>query len=224
DARKCIVDIERAAEGGRWDEFRDACHALKGTAANMGAMQLSESASAGMRMPVDQLVRNWRNLDNALRQQLEQALAALREEGDLVQLEADARGGGRGDQRARWLPRPATFSGGPGRRSWARTRRSMVRSWRSLSCSAVSTQIRVMRISSSWLTGCAPSRTRCSARRAPAMRRFWRTSSCTARTPSPLGTRTSTTPIRCSSSLLYITPLSIISSASLGLTRCDSSE
>jgi two-component system sensor histidine kinase RpfC len=90
DARKCIVDIERAAEGGRWDEFRDACHALKGTAANMGAMQLSESASAGMRMPVDQLVRNWRNLDNALRQQLEQALAALREEGDLVQLEADA--------------------------------------------------------------------------------------------------------------------------------------
>src|SRR5690606_26252675 len=48
DARKCIVDIERAAEDSRWDEFRDACHALKGTAANMGAMQLSESASAGM--------------------------------------------------------------------------------------------------------------------------------------------------------------------------------
>ena len=90
DARKCIADIERTGSEAAWDEFRDACHALKGTAANMGAMQLSESASAGMRMPVEQLVREWRGLCNLLRQQLEQALAALREQGDLVQLEADA--------------------------------------------------------------------------------------------------------------------------------------
>jgi len=90
DARKCIADIDAAGSAGQWDAFRDACHALKGTAANMGAMRLSESASAGMRMPVEQLLREWRGINNMLRQQLEQALAALREQGDLVQQEADA--------------------------------------------------------------------------------------------------------------------------------------
>ncbi|MCA0392976.1 MAG: response regulator [Proteobacteria bacterium] len=90
DARKCIADIDVAGAANQWDVFRDACHALKGTAANMGAMRLSESASAGMRMPGEQLVREWRGISNMLRQQLEQALAALREQGDLVQQEADA--------------------------------------------------------------------------------------------------------------------------------------
>ena len=90
DARKCIADIDAAGSAGQWDLYRDACHALKGTAANMGAMRLSESASAGMRMPAEQLLRKWRGIGNMLRQQLEQALAALREQGDLVQQEADA--------------------------------------------------------------------------------------------------------------------------------------
>lgn len=90
DARKCIADIELAGNAARWEEFRDVCHALKGTAANMGAMRMSETASAGMRMPVDQLSRDWAGLSNRLRQQLEQALAALREQGDLVPTEADA--------------------------------------------------------------------------------------------------------------------------------------
>ena len=90
DARKSIADIDAAGAGNQWDTFRDACHALKGTAANMGAMRLSESASAGMRMPTEQLLREWRGISNMLRQQLEQALVALREQGDLVQQEADA--------------------------------------------------------------------------------------------------------------------------------------
>ncbi len=90
DARKCIADIDAAGAASQWDAYRDACHALKGTAANMGAMRLSESASAGMRMPAEQLLREWRGIGNMLRQQLEQALAALREQGDLVQQEADA--------------------------------------------------------------------------------------------------------------------------------------
>ncbi|TYT23781.1 response regulator [Luteimonas viscosa] len=90
DARKCIADIESTGGEGRWDEFRDVCHALKGTAANMGAMRLSETASAGMRMPVEQLVREWQGMSNRMRQQLEHALSALREQGDLVPLEADA--------------------------------------------------------------------------------------------------------------------------------------
>ncbi|MDH5833731.1 ATP-binding protein [Luteimonas kalidii] len=90
DARKCIADIEAAGSVGRWEEFRDVCHALKGTAANMGAMRLSETASAGMRMPVEQLTRDWAGLSNRLRQQLQHALAALREQGDLVAAEADA--------------------------------------------------------------------------------------------------------------------------------------
>ncbi len=83
DARKCIADLETAGKAKQWELYRDACHALKGAAGNMGAVRLADSASEGMRMSVDQLLRDWRGMVNLLRQQLEQALAALRERGDL---------------------------------------------------------------------------------------------------------------------------------------------
>ena len=84
DARKCLAELETAGAAGQWDAFRDACHALKGAAGNMGAERLSEGASQGMRMHSDALVREWPGAVRLLRQQLEQALAALRARGDLT--------------------------------------------------------------------------------------------------------------------------------------------
>jgi len=83
DARKCLVDLEESARVGNWDAARDACHALKGAAGNMGAVRLAETASAGMGMRSDQLLKEWRSLLQTLSQQLDQALVALRERGDL---------------------------------------------------------------------------------------------------------------------------------------------
>ncbi len=87
DARKCIADLEAAGSEARWDEFRDACHALKGTASNMGAVRLADNASNGMRLATAQLVADWRGIVQSQRQQLEQALTALRERGDLPRAE-----------------------------------------------------------------------------------------------------------------------------------------
>ena len=75
-----------------WEAFRDGCHALKGAAGNMGALHLVETASEGMRMPADRLGREWQGLLQQLRQQLQQAITALRERGDLVRSEADLDG------------------------------------------------------------------------------------------------------------------------------------
>ena len=77
------AELEAAGAASAWDAFRDACHALKGAAGNMGAVRLSESASQGMSMPSDELGREWAGAVRLLRQQLEQALTALRAKGDL---------------------------------------------------------------------------------------------------------------------------------------------
>src|SRR5690606_2550960 len=84
DARQCLAELDVAGAAGQWDAFRDACHALKGAAGNMGAVRLSDGASQGMRMHGDELGREWAGMVRLLRQQLEQALTALRARGDLV--------------------------------------------------------------------------------------------------------------------------------------------
>ncbi|MGV8931546.1 MAG: ATP-binding protein [Luteimonas sp.] len=90
DARKCIADLEVAGNAKQWELYRDACHALKGAAGNMGAVRLADSASEGMRLSTDQLLRDWRGMVNLLRQQLQQALAALRERGELSAQDAES--------------------------------------------------------------------------------------------------------------------------------------
>jgi len=92
DARKCLADLEAAGRGEEWDAFRDACHALKGAAGNMGAVRLAETASQGMRMATEQLAREWPGTLLLLRQQLEQALSALRKRGDLARGDGAAGG------------------------------------------------------------------------------------------------------------------------------------
>ncbi|WP_243708077.1 ATP-binding protein [Luteimonas arsenica] len=88
DARKCVAELESAGLAANWGGFRDACHALKGAAGNMGAVRLSDEASHGMRMSTDELVREWPGMVRVLRQQLEQALSALRARGDLARGDA----------------------------------------------------------------------------------------------------------------------------------------
>ncbi|MET0327726.1 MAG: ATP-binding protein, partial [Luteimonas sp.] len=62
DARKCLVDLEETARAANWDGARDACHALKGAAGNMGAVRLADTASTGMKMRSDQLLKEWNSL------------------------------------------------------------------------------------------------------------------------------------------------------------------
>lgn len=90
DARKAIDELETTGSAARWDAYRDACHALKGAAGNMGAVVLAENASAAMRMGNIQLQGDWRAILARLRLQLEQALTTLRQRGDLPRAEADS--------------------------------------------------------------------------------------------------------------------------------------
>ncbi len=85
DVRKCVADLESSGTAAHWDTFHDACHALKGTASNMGAVRLADTASEAMRRSPTQLSSEWRGMIKLLRQQLEQALKALRDRGDLGQ-------------------------------------------------------------------------------------------------------------------------------------------
>ncbi len=84
DARRSVSQLDEYGERKDWDGFRDACHALKGASGNMGAVRVAESASEAMRIPSERLAREWRVIGNRLRQQLEQALSALRENGSLA--------------------------------------------------------------------------------------------------------------------------------------------
>ena len=89
DARKSLADLDVAGRNAAWEQLRDACHALKGAAGNMGATRLANSASEAMGLSSEQLQRNWHALAQQLRQQLEQALTALRESGHLTRTEAE---------------------------------------------------------------------------------------------------------------------------------------
>lgn len=89
DARKSLADLEVTGIASNWDQFRDACHALKGAAGNMGAVSLATTASEGMYLGSDQLKQTWRDLVQKLRQQLEHAITALKARGDLTSQEAE---------------------------------------------------------------------------------------------------------------------------------------
>ena len=85
DARKCIVQLQLHGDAAQWDDYRDACHALKGAAGNMGAVQLAASASEAMRLGNGALRDEWSQRLQQLRQQLEHSITALRRHGDLPQ-------------------------------------------------------------------------------------------------------------------------------------------
>jgi two-component system sensor histidine kinase RpfC len=84
DALGIIADLEKSGAAARWDNFRDGCHALKGVAGNMGAVQLAAAASDTMRLGNWQLPREWQVRIRLLREQLEVARAAFRGSVDLA--------------------------------------------------------------------------------------------------------------------------------------------
>jgi two-component system sensor histidine kinase RpfC len=81
--------VEASAQRGDWEGVRDACHAIKGVAGNMGAAQLALAAGEGMRPQREDLPREWRGYVSSLqehlarvRQQAPEALQRLQEVGD----------------------------------------------------------------------------------------------------------------------------------------------
>jgi two-component system sensor histidine kinase RpfC len=78
DALKSISELERTGAAAQWDLFRDHCHALKGVAGNMGAVQLAAAASDTMRLGNWQYPREWRHRIRGLREHLERARVALK--------------------------------------------------------------------------------------------------------------------------------------------------
>jgi len=85
DAVKCIVGIERAGNDGDWDAVREHCHALKGVAGNMGALQLAATASECMNADAGARAAGIEPYATRMRGQLEAARAALRSMRDAVQ-------------------------------------------------------------------------------------------------------------------------------------------
>ena len=78
DALQTITELERCGTAAQWDAFRDECHALKGVAGNMGAVDLATAASEAMRLGNWQLPREWRIRVRQLREHLEVARTCLK--------------------------------------------------------------------------------------------------------------------------------------------------
>lgn len=77
DARRCLREIRRTAESGLWDECRDAHHALKGAAGNMGAHRLAAQAEDGMRASNHDLRDSWQHRLTGMQQGMVDAMNAL---------------------------------------------------------------------------------------------------------------------------------------------------
>lgn len=77
DIRRCFAEIRRTADSALWDECRDAHHALKGAAGNMGAKRLEAKAGDGMRASNLALESTWRRRVQDMEKDLVEALVAL---------------------------------------------------------------------------------------------------------------------------------------------------
>lgn len=94
DAARCLGDVETCAQRGDWDGVRDACHAAKGVAGNMGASQLAAACSEGMRPNRSDLPKEWRSYLRSLHEHL--ARVRLRAPEALQRLQELADPGDRG--------------------------------------------------------------------------------------------------------------------------------
>jgi len=77
DAARCVSAFERSAVARNWEEAREALHALRGVAVNLGAMALAERSAALMRMTSEALAASWRRDLGELSRLLEAASSAL---------------------------------------------------------------------------------------------------------------------------------------------------
>lgn len=77
DASRCLAQLEQAGSARRWEEVREALHALKGVAANLGALKIAARCAAGMRETDAVLATSWRRELGELGRLLEAASVAL---------------------------------------------------------------------------------------------------------------------------------------------------
>ncbi len=77
DASRCLAQFEQAGSARRWEEVREALHALKGIAANLGALKIAARCAAGMRETDAALATSWRRELGELGRLLEAASIAL---------------------------------------------------------------------------------------------------------------------------------------------------
>ncbi|HEY2346336.1 MAG TPA: ATP-binding protein [Xanthomonadaceae bacterium] len=77
DATRCLSRFEHAAVARDWEEVREALHALKGVAVNLGAAALAERCAVLMRESGSALATGWRRELGELSRQLESAASAL---------------------------------------------------------------------------------------------------------------------------------------------------
>ena len=96
DAARCLAEIETCAQRGDWDGVRDACHAAKGVAGNMGATMLAAACGEGMRPARSDLPRDWRTYLRSLHEHL--ARVRLRAPEALQRLQELADPGDRGSK------------------------------------------------------------------------------------------------------------------------------
>ena len=77
DALRAVPVLEAAGAAGRWTEFRDSAHSIKGITANVGAIRAARIADAAMRRSAHYLAASWRDDCGALREALQAAHAQL---------------------------------------------------------------------------------------------------------------------------------------------------
>ena len=97
DASRCVSRFEHAAAGRNWEEVREALHALKGVAVNLGAMALSERCAALMRETGSTLATIWRRDLGEISRLLEAASSALTRQIGSGKVEAKPTEGASGD-------------------------------------------------------------------------------------------------------------------------------
>lgn len=66
DIAKCLADFQEKCSESDWDGSRDAAHALKGIADNLGAESLSEQCTSIMRASNEMCKRDWRKQSASL--------------------------------------------------------------------------------------------------------------------------------------------------------------
>ncbi|HTA64138.1 MAG TPA: ATP-binding protein [Xanthomonadaceae bacterium] len=77
DAARCVSKFEHAAAGRNWEEAREALHALRGVAVNLGALSLAERCALLMRETGGMLATSWRRDLGEISGLLETASSAL---------------------------------------------------------------------------------------------------------------------------------------------------
>jgi two-component system sensor histidine kinase RpfC len=80
DARNCQQNLTQAAASRDWDAVREAAHALKGVAGNLGAVSVTERCLQIMRATDEALAREHSKLINELSAQLSSVLEHSRSE------------------------------------------------------------------------------------------------------------------------------------------------